>query len=184
MDPRTSRLSTPLFTFCWPIRSYSSEFQDCRKYLIPKGLCYGYFLAIYFSEHLKTIQSRYSFLCHFRTLYFQLTRQKFLALHSCLQKQSSSQKCGYSRRLVCRNAFQCDPLSLCKTILSFLFCFAFSTYTMCSFMSRFPICIADGRYSGMTRSCPCSSPRIIISLQTLRSQRSELGEDVLFVVTL
>lgn len=91
----------------------------------------------------------------------------------------------HSRRLVCRNAFQYDPLSLCKTVLSFfLVCFAFSTYTLRSCMSWFPICFADGRYSGMTRSCPRSSPRIIISLQTLRAQCSELEEDVLFDGTL
>jgi len=64
-------------------------------------------------------------------------------------------------------------------------CFALLlALTQCAvLMSWFPICISDGRYSGTTLSCPCSPPRII-NLQSLRAQCSELGEDVLFVVTL
>jgi hypothetical protein len=41
----------------------------------------------------------------------------------------------HSRRLVCRNAFQCDPLSLCKTVRSFLFALLLAL-THCAVLSR------------------------------------------------
>lgn len=130
--------SIPLFTFCWPIRSYSSEFQDCRKYVIRKGLCYGNFGAIYFSEHLKTPTSHDSCFC----VSFELSisclpgrsLKHFTAVRVVAEAIEFSEM-WHSRRLVCRNAFQCDPLSLCKTVWSFLFALLLAL-THCAVLCR------------------------------------------------